>query len=55
MTDDAVFVVHSTLRVLHVTGIRFAIPVVLIHRRGAFQGGATRALMAMLSTWPKPG
>jgi hypothetical protein len=29
------------------------IPIVLIHRRRAFQSGATRALMAMLTAWPR--
>ena len=44
----------GTLRVLRVPVMRVTIPVVLIHRRGAFQSGATRALIAMLSAWSKP-
>jgi DNA-binding transcriptional LysR family regulator len=43
----------GTLHALRVAGMRAAIPVVLIHRRRAFQSGATKALMAMLSAWPK--
>lgn len=39
----------GTLCVLRVAAARVTIPVVLIHRRRAFQGGATRALAAMLS------
>jgi DNA-binding transcriptional LysR family regulator len=42
----------GTLRTLHVPGMRVTIPVVLIHRRRAFQSGATRALTAMLTAWP---
>ena len=43
----------GTLRALGVPGLRVTIPVVLILRRRAFQSGATRALVAMLSTWQK--
>jgi DNA-binding transcriptional LysR family regulator len=41
----------GTLRALRVPAMRVTIPVVLIHRRRAFQSGATRALMAMLGSW----
>ena len=43
----------GTLRALRVPALRVTIPVVLILRRRAFQSGATRALVAMLSTWQK--
>jgi DNA-binding transcriptional LysR family regulator len=43
----------GALRALRITAMRATIPVVLIHRRQAFQSGATRALSAMLSAWPK--
>jgi DNA-binding transcriptional LysR family regulator len=43
----------GTLRVLPVAAMRLTVPVVLIHRRRAFQSGATKALIAMLSAWPK--
>jgi len=43
----------GTLRVLRVPALRTKIPVVLIHRRRAFQSGATRALAAMLAAWRK--
>jgi DNA-binding transcriptional LysR family regulator len=43
----------GTLRPLRVAAMRATIPVVLIHRRRAFQSGATRALAAMLKAWPK--
>ena len=43
----------GTLRPLRVPAMRATIPVVLIHRRRAFQSGATQALAAMLKTWPK--
>jgi len=33
--------------------MKVTIPIVLIHRRRAFQSGATRALMAMLTAWPR--
>lgn len=42
----------GTLRALCVTAMRATIPVVLIHRRHAFQSGATQALAAMLAAWP---
>ena len=47
----------GTLVQLRVPALRAEIPVVLIHRRRAFQSGATQALMAMLgsSTWGAPG
>src|SRR5438552_2606801 len=38
---------------LRVPALRVTIPVVLIHRRRAYQSGATQALMAMLTAWPK--
>jgi len=43
----------GTLRALRVPAMRVTIPVVLIHRRRAYQSGATRALMALLTAWPK--
>ena len=43
----------GTLRALRVPAMRVTIPVVLIHRRRAYQSGATQALMAMLTAWPK--
>jgi DNA-binding transcriptional LysR family regulator len=43
----------GTLTALRVPAMRVTIPVVLIHRRRAFQGGATRALMDMLAAWPR--
>lgn len=42
----------GTLRALPVRALRATIPVVLIHRRRAFQSGATQALRAMLTAWP---
>lgn len=39
----------GTLRALRVAAMRATIPVVLIHRRNAFQSGATQALSALLS------
>ena len=42
----------GTLRALRVPAMRVTIPVVLIHRRRAYQSGATQALMAMLTAWP---
>jgi DNA-binding transcriptional LysR family regulator len=42
----------GTLRALRVPAMRVTIPVVLIHRRRAFQSGATKALTAMLASWP---
>ena len=44
----------GTLCALRVPAMRATVPVVLIHRRRAFQSGATRALIAMLVAWPKP-
>jgi DNA-binding transcriptional LysR family regulator len=44
----------GTLRALCVPAMRTTIPVVLIHRRRAFQSGATQALQALLAAWPKP-
>jgi DNA-binding transcriptional LysR family regulator len=43
----------GTLRALRVPAMRVTIPVVLIHRRRAYQSGATQALIAMLTAWPK--
>src|SRR5437867_2247211 len=43
----------GTLRVLPVPALRVTIPVVLIHRRRAYLSGAARALMAMLTAWPR--
>jgi len=43
----------GTLRPLRVPAMRATIPVVLIHRRRAFQSGATQALAAMLKAWSK--
>jgi DNA-binding transcriptional LysR family regulator len=42
----------GTLSVLRVPALRATTPVVLIHRRRAFHGGATRALIAALTAWP---
>ena len=42
----------GTLRPLPAPAMKVTIPIVLIHRRRAFQSGATRALMAMLTAWP---
>jgi DNA-binding transcriptional LysR family regulator len=42
----------GTLRALRITAMRATMPVVLIHRRRAFQSGATRALTALLADWP---
>jgi DNA-binding transcriptional LysR family regulator len=42
----------GTLRALHVRGLRLTVPVVLIHRRRAYQTGATQALAALLTDWP---
>src|SRR5947208_784995 len=38
----------GTLHALRIPAMRVTIPVVLIHRRHAYQSGATQALMAML-------
>ena len=43
----------GTLRALRIPAMRVTIPVVLIHRRRAYQSGAMRALAAMLAAWPK--
>jgi DNA-binding transcriptional LysR family regulator len=42
----------GTLRVLNAPALRTTVPIVLIHRRRAFQSGATRALIALLAAWP---
>jgi DNA-binding transcriptional LysR family regulator len=42
----------GTLRVLRVPALQATVPVALIHRRRAFLGGATRALIAALTAWP---
>ena len=42
----------GTLRALGVPAMHATIPVVLIHRRRAYQSGATRALTALLTAWP---
>ena len=46
----------GTLRTLRVPALRVTVAVVLIHRRRAFQSGATRALMSLLGpmTWEAP-
>jgi DNA-binding transcriptional LysR family regulator len=44
----------GTLRALRVPAMRATIPVVLIHRRRAFQSGATQALTTLLAAWSKP-
>jgi DNA-binding transcriptional LysR family regulator len=44
----------GTLALLPIPGLHASIPVALIHRRGAFQGGATRALLAELAAWSPP-
>jgi DNA-binding transcriptional LysR family regulator len=41
----------GTLVRLRLPALRVSIPVVIIHRRRAFQSGATRALMALLRGW----
>lgn len=43
----------GTLRALRIPAMRVTIPVVLIHRRRAYQSGAMQALTAMLAAWPK--
>jgi DNA-binding transcriptional LysR family regulator len=45
----------GTLSALRIPAMRVTIPVALIHRRRAFQSGATRALVALLAAWPTPG
>ena len=42
----------GTLHALPLSAMRVTVPVVLIHRRRAYQSGATRSLMAMLADWP---
>jgi DNA-binding transcriptional LysR family regulator len=42
----------GSLRVLAIPALRATMPVVLVHRRRAFLTGATRALIAILSSWP---
>jgi DNA-binding transcriptional LysR family regulator len=42
----------GTLRALRVPALRLTVAVVLIHRRRAFQSGATRGLMSLLGDWP---
>jgi len=42
-----------TLRPLRIQGLRPTIAIALIHRRRAFLGGATRALIAALTAWPR--
>jgi DNA-binding transcriptional LysR family regulator len=42
----------GALRTLRVPALRATVPVVLIHRRRAYQSGATQALIAMLTAWP---
>src|SRR5262249_8550245 len=42
----------GTLHALPISAMRVTVPVVLIHRRRAYQSGATRSLMAMLADWP---
>ena len=41
----------GTLCALAVPALRATVPVALIHRRGAFQTGATRAMTAILEEW----
>jgi DNA-binding transcriptional LysR family regulator len=41
----------KTLHVLRVPALRVTIPVALIHRRRAFQSGATKALAGILAAW----
>jgi DNA-binding transcriptional LysR family regulator len=43
----------GTLRVLPIAAPPVTILVALVHRRGAFQSGATQALAAMLNAWPE--
>jgi DNA-binding transcriptional LysR family regulator len=45
----------GTLCTLRVPALHVTVPVVLIHRRRAFQSGATRALMALLASWDETG
>jgi DNA-binding transcriptional LysR family regulator len=41
----------GTLRALRISAMRATIPIVLLHRRRAFQSGAVKALVAVLSDW----
>ena len=41
----------GTLCALRVPSLRISVAVVLIHRRRAFQSGATRALVSLLTDW----
>jgi DNA-binding transcriptional LysR family regulator len=41
----------GTLRALSISALRATIPIVLLYRRRAFQSGAVRALVALLSDW----
>lgn len=43
----------GTLCALRIRAMRVTIPIVLIHRRSAYQSGATQALTAMLAAWPE--
>jgi DNA-binding transcriptional LysR family regulator len=43
----------GTLRALRIPAMRATVPVVLIHRRRAYQSGATQALMALLTAWER--
>ena len=42
----------GALRPLRIPALRATIPIALIHRRRAFLSGATKALIAELTTWP---
>ena len=42
----------GTLLPLRVPALRVTVPIVLIHRRRAYQSGATKALVALLTAWP---
>jgi DNA-binding transcriptional LysR family regulator len=44
----------GSLRALRVTAPRVTVAVVLIHRRRAYQSGATQALKETLAAWPQP-
>lgn len=43
----------GTLKALRVPALRTTIAVALVHRRRAFHSGATKALIAALTAWPK--
>ena len=45
----------GTLRALHVRGLRLTVPVVMVHRRRAYQTGATQALASLLTEWTPRG